>query len=87
MPRPIMVFTSFDAVILPLEKRGEVEQILPCLYWSDADVYHSRREQRGAVGSSQSGLTQNLTLSNFLAIYFGFLCMKNYNLNPQTTSV
>ena len=26
MPRLIMVFTSFDAVILPLEKGGEVEQ-------------------------------------------------------------
>ena len=26
MPRLIMVFTSFDAVILPLEKSGEVEQ-------------------------------------------------------------
>ena len=42
---------------IALKKSGEVEQILPCLYWSDADVYHSRREQRGAVGSSQSGLT------------------------------
>ena len=26
MPRLIIVFTSFDAVILPLEKSGEVEQ-------------------------------------------------------------
>ena len=26
MPRLIIVFTSFDAVILPLEKCGEVEQ-------------------------------------------------------------
>ena len=26
MPRLMMVFTSFDAVILPLEKNGEVEQ-------------------------------------------------------------
>ena len=26
VPRFMMVFTSFDAVILPLEKRGEVEQ-------------------------------------------------------------
>ena len=26
MPRLIMVFTSFDAFILPLEKSGEVEQ-------------------------------------------------------------
>ena len=26
MPRLIMVFTSFDAVILPVEKSGEVEQ-------------------------------------------------------------
>ena len=26
MPRLIMVFTSFDAVILPMEKSGEVEQ-------------------------------------------------------------
>ena len=45
-----MVFTSFDAVILPLEKRGEVEQ-------RDRHVctrvvvtlYHSRRQQRRAV--------------------------------------
>ena len=26
VPRLIMVFTSFDAVILPLEKNGKVEQ-------------------------------------------------------------
>ena len=34
MPRFIMVFTSFDAFILPLEKSGDVEQRSPCLYRS-----------------------------------------------------
>ena len=49
MPRLIMVFTSSDAVILPLEKSGEVEQRSPCLYQSGGDVYHSRREQQRAL--------------------------------------
>ena len=35
--------------------------------------------------SSQSALTQNLTLSNYFMINCSFRCMKNYYLNPQTT--
>ena len=81
MPRFIMVFTSFDAVILPLENSGEVEQRDRHVCTRVVVAYNSRREQRGAV--VQSGLTQNLT-SNFLVNFFGSLCIKNYNSNPQT---
>ena len=88
MPELIMVFTSFDAFILPLEKSGEVEQrdrhVCTGVPSAVADVYHSLQEQRRAV-VHLSGFTQNLTLSN--SSRFFFLCMKNYHLNPKTTYV
>ena len=56
MPRLIMFFTSFDAVILPFEKCSEVEQSdrHVCtmdigLYQGGGDVDQSRREPRRAV--------------------------------------
>ena len=49
LPRLIMVFTSFDAFILPLEKSGEGEQrdrhVCTGVPSAGGDVYHSSREQ------------------------------------------
>ena len=58
MPRLIMVFTSFDAFILPLEKSAEGEQrdrhVCTGVRSVGIDVYHSRREQRRAVVQTSS---------------------------------
>ena len=73
VPRFMMVFTSFDAFILPLEKRVEQRDRHVCTGVPSAggDVYHSRQAQRRAVVHNSAS----------------FLCMKNYHLNPQTTYV
>ena len=53
MPRLIVVFTSFDAFILPMEKAvkwgREIAISVPSSKCGCCDVYHMRREQRRAV--------------------------------------
>ncbi|CAL8350086.1 unnamed protein product [Boreogadus saida] len=53
VPRFIMVFTSFDAFILSLEKAvkwgREIAISVPSSKGGCGDVYHMRREQRRAV--------------------------------------
>ena len=85
MPRLVMFFTSFDAFILPLEKSGEGEQRdrhvctgVQCGRWRISFVSRTAR-----ICSSQSGHTQNLTLSTIFAIFFCFLCMKNLVANSR----
>ena len=55
----------------------------------DADILHLEKSGEVEQRDRQSvpELTQNLTLSNFLAINCSFLCIKNYQLNSQTTCV
>ena len=81
------VFHLFRCFYPPLRKK----------HWSWAErsscLYHSSKcgwwcisfASRAASRSSQSSLTQNLTLWHFFAKIFSFLWMKNYHLNPVST--
>ena len=85
MPRIIMVITSRLSSAWKKVKWSEAERS-PCLYQSSKcgwwRISFALRAAKSC--SSLSGLTQNLTLTNFFAINCSFLCRKNNNLNPQT---
>jgi hypothetical protein len=75
-----MVFTSFIAVIFPLEKSSEVEQRdRHACTRVEVDVYLSRHEQRGAV-VHKAASHKTKTLSNFFAIFFWFSLHEKKNV-------
>ena len=90
MPRLIMTFHLFRCFYPPLgKKRWSGAERSPCLYRSSkCGWWRLSFASRAAKScSSQSGLTQNLTLSKFFAKYIYIFWMKYYNLNQQTTYV
>ena len=73
MPRLIVVFPSVYALILALEKGSEVERRDKRGRWRISFVSEAAKSC-----SPQNGLTQNLTLSNILAVNCSVLRVKNY---------